>query len=78
MSNEESIVATLADFRETTAIAMTPAKPSMTSRLGGMSDRAIAWLQSIPQRFLPPDVQKDPSFAALQGRADFQALFKRP
>jgi multiple sugar transport system permease protein len=41
-------VATLADFRETTAIAMTLAKPSMTSRLGGMSDRAIAWLFITP------------------------------
>jgi multiple sugar transport system permease protein len=41
-------VATLADFRETAAIAMTLAKPSMTSRLGGMSDRAIAWLFITP------------------------------
>jgi multiple sugar transport system permease protein len=41
-------VAALADFSETTAIAMTPAKPSMTFRLGGMSDRAIAWLFITP------------------------------
>ena len=41
-------MATLADFRETTAIAMTPATSSTTSRLGGMSDRAIAWLFIAP------------------------------
>jgi multiple sugar transport system permease protein len=41
-------VAARADFSETTAIAMTPAKPSMTFRLGGMSDRAIAWLFITP------------------------------
>ena len=41
-------MATLADFRETAAIAMTPAKSSTTSRLGGMSDRAIAWLFIAP------------------------------
>ena len=41
-------MATLADFRETTASAMTPAKPSTTFRLGGMSDRAIAWLFITP------------------------------
>jgi acetyl esterase/lipase len=44
---------------------------------GGDADRAIAWLQSIPQRFLPLDVQKEAVFAPLQGRADFQAIFKR-
>ena len=41
-------MAALADFGETTAIAMTPAKPSMTFRLGGLSDRAIAWLFITP------------------------------
>ena len=41
-------MAALADFSETTAIAMTPAKASMTLRLGGMSDRAIAWLFITP------------------------------
>ena len=41
-------MSTLADFRETTAIAMTPAKPLTTFRLGGMSDRAIAWLFITP------------------------------
>jgi dienelactone hydrolase len=43
----------------------------------GDADRAIAWLRSIPQRFLPPDVQKDPVFAPLREREDFQALFRR-
>ena len=41
-------MATLADFRETNPIAMTPAKLSTTFRLGGMSDRAIAWLFITP------------------------------
>jgi multiple sugar transport system permease protein len=45
---KETSVATLADFTETTAVAMAPARPSMTSRLGGMSDRAIAWLFITP------------------------------
>ena len=53
--------------------------PAARACLGnGDPDRALAWLKSIPQRFLPPDLQRDPGFAALQGRADFQALFKRP
>jgi dienelactone hydrolase len=41
------------------------------------ADRAIAWLQTIPQRFLPLDAQKDAAFASIQNRSDFQALFKR-
>ena len=45
--------------------------------LMGDGDRAVAWLQSIPSRFLPLDVQKDAALAPLHGRADFQALFKR-
>jgi multiple sugar transport system permease protein len=44
----ESIMATLADFREASPIGMTPAKLSTTFRLGGMSDRAIAWLFITP------------------------------
>jgi dienelactone hydrolase len=44
----------------------------------GDADRAIAWLQSIPQRFLPPSVQQDPVFEPLAGRPAFQALFKKP
>jgi dienelactone hydrolase len=43
----------------------------------GDADRAVAWLRSIPQRFLPPDVLQEPVFATLVDRADFQALFKR-
>ena len=43
----------------------------------GDGDRAVAWLQSIPPRFLPLDVQKDAALASVHGRADFQALFKR-
>lgn len=40
-------------------------------------DAAIAWLKSIPPRFLPSSLAKDPAFAALQNRADFRALFVR-
>jgi hypothetical protein len=43
----------------------------------GDADAAIAWLRSIPQRFLPADVRTDPVFAPLQGRPDFAALFQR-
>ena len=42
----------------------------------GDAERAIAWLKSIPQRFLPPDVETDPVFAPLHSRPDFKALFK--
>lgn len=42
----------------------------------GDPDAAIAWLQSIPRRFLPPSVETDPAFAALQSREDFRALFR--
>jgi dienelactone hydrolase len=41
----------------------------------GDPDAAIAWLKTIPQRFLPPSTQNDPAFAALKDRADFKALF---
>ena len=43
--------------------------------LKGDADAAIAWLKTIPTRFLPPDVQTDSVFVSLQGRADFRALF---
>jgi dienelactone hydrolase len=43
----------------------------------GDPDAAIAWLKSIPPQFLPASLAKDPDFAALQNRADFQALFVR-
>jgi hypothetical protein len=45
--------------------------------LKGDGDAAIAWLRSIPQRFLPTDIETDPVFASLQTRQDFRALFKR-
>ena len=44
----------------------------------GDAERAIAWLQSIPQRFLPPAVQTEPVFQPLAARSDFQALLKKP
>lgn len=43
----------------------------------GDPDRAVAWLRSIPSRFLPGDVRTDPTFAALREREDFKALFER-
>lgn len=43
--------------------------------LKGDADAAVAWLQSIPSRFLPPEVANEPAFARLQKRADFRALF---
>jgi dienelactone hydrolase len=42
----------------------------------GDPDLAIAWLQSIPDRFRPRDLEKDPIFAPIQDRADFKALFQ--
>lgn len=42
----------------------------------GDPDAAIAWLRTIPQRFLPASVEKDAVFAPLQSRDDFRALFK--
>ena len=42
----------------------------------GDGDAAIAWLKSIPQRYLPRDVEKDPIFAPLQDRPEFKALFQ--
>ena len=44
----------------------------------GDPDAAIAWLRSIPTRFLPPNVRDEPVFAPLKERADFQALFAAP
>ena len=37
---------------------------------------AIAWLASIPKRFLPLRVKDEETFASLRARADFQALFQ--
>ena len=42
----------------------------------GDADAAIGWLKSIPTRYLPPSVEKDPTFAPLQSRPEFQALFR--
>ena len=44
--------------------------------LKGDSAAAIAWLQTIPKRFLPPSLQQETVFAPLRGRADFRALFQ--
>jgi predicted Zn-dependent protease len=41
----------------------------------GDADAAVAWLKSIPQRFLPPSVQDEAVFAPIRDRADFKALF---
>ena len=41
----------------------------------GDPDAAIAWLKSIPTRFLPPSVQNEAVFAPLKERDDFKALF---
>ena len=38
---------------------------------------AVAWLATIPARFLPASIQEDPDFAALKDRDDFKALFLR-
>jgi predicted Zn-dependent protease len=43
----------------------------------GDADAAIAWLNSIPPRFLPGSVAEEPVFAALKNRPDFQAIFTR-
>jgi hypothetical protein len=43
----------------------------------GDPEAAVAWLRSIPPRFLPPSIVQDPAFAALRDRADFRALFER-
>jgi dienelactone hydrolase len=43
----------------------------------GDADAAIAWLRSIPARYLPPSTAEDPAFAALRDRPDFRALFER-
>ena len=42
----------------------------------GDAETAIAWLKSIPQRFLPRALEKDPIFAPIQARPDFKALFQ--
>jgi dienelactone hydrolase len=44
--------------------------------LKGDSGAAVAWLTTIPKRFLPPSLQQDTAFAPLRNRADFRALFQ--
>jgi dienelactone hydrolase len=41
----------------------------------GDAEAAMAWLKSIPQRFLPPSVATEATFASLRDRPDFKALF---
>jgi len=43
----------------------------------GDAEVAVAWLLSIPARFLPASVAQDPAFAALRERDDFKAVFRR-
>jgi multiple sugar transport system permease protein len=45
---EESIVTTSIGIAEATAVPMAPARPARTLAVGGMSDRAIAWLFITP------------------------------
>ena len=44
----------------------------------GDADAAIAWLKTIPSRFLPRELQDDAVFASLKGREEFRALFAAP
>jgi multiple sugar transport system permease protein len=44
----EAVVATSIDLVEATAVPVAPVRSSSTFRLGGMSDRAIAWLFITP------------------------------
>jgi dienelactone hydrolase len=45
--------------------------------LKGDPAAAVAWLNTIPARFLPASIAQDPRFAPLKDREDFQALFTR-
>jgi dienelactone hydrolase len=42
----------------------------------GDAEAAIAWLQSIPERFRPAELRNDPIFAPIRDRAEFRALFE--
>jgi dienelactone hydrolase len=44
--------------------------------LKGDPDAAIAWLRSIPLRFLPTAVAEEEVFAPIRDRADFKAVFQ--
>ena len=41
----------------------------------GDGEAAVAWLKSIPSRFLPAALADDSAFASIRQRADFRALF---
>jgi dienelactone hydrolase len=43
--------------------------------LMGDAGAALAWLQGIPKRFLPPTLATDTAFTSLRDRAEFKALF---
>jgi dienelactone hydrolase len=45
--------------------------------LDGDAESAIAWLRTIPSRFLSADMMDDPAFEKLRERADFRELFSR-
>ncbi|MET0211365.1 MAG: tetratricopeptide repeat protein [Vicinamibacterales bacterium] len=42
----------------------------------GDAQAALAWLKSIPQRYLPRSLEQDPIFAPIQNRPEFKALFQ--
>lgn len=44
----------------------------------GDTAAAIAWIQSIPPRFRPPELVNDSAFAGIRSRSDFLALFSSP
>jgi predicted Zn-dependent protease len=45
--------------------------------LSGDDAAAIGWLQTIPKRFLPAELERDAAFSSLRDRDDFRALFRR-
>jgi Flp pilus assembly protein TadD len=45
--------------------------------LMGDGDAALAWLRTIPKQFIPPAVATEETFAPLQNRPEFRALFQR-
>jgi hypothetical protein len=46
--------------------------------LAGDGDAALAWLRSIPTRFLPASLATDSAFATIRHRSEFRALFSSP
>ena len=44
----------------------------------GDADAAIAWLRSIPSRFLPRSLAYDSAFTSIRGRPEFHAIFSVP